>query len=164
MRVILAAAAALAVLTVSGCDINTGTPRTEKVTCNCATPAPAVPPAGARSGEAPRPQARVHHHRDWRAAPGHGYAYRWHREYAEVSVQTYDYHSDSHSYYQGGERGGAYGATDGYAGGAHRGDHDRGDEDGAPVHDRRAADERERLHPWHGYDADCPDQDRHGGH
>ncbi len=131
MRVILVTAAALAALTLSGCDINT-TPKTAKVECNCA--APPAPPAGMRGGDYNPPPAEPYreHHR-WHGGSHHGYArwhggegghsYYWRREYSEMSVFTYDYHSDSHSYETGGGHGGggasayAYAAAGAYAGG-----------------------------------------------
>ncbi|HXC54509.1 MAG TPA: hypothetical protein VNU97_04390 [Rhizomicrobium sp.] len=178
MRIILAAAAALAALTVSGCDIDTGPPKTAKVECNCAQPpqsAAALPP-DMRGSTAYPPPAR-HYRWHGRRYAGGVHGYYWRREYAELSVSTYDYHSDSHSYYQG-DRGGsaasayAYAGAAAYAGGAsyggaavHGGDGftrvEGGATIGAPTHYETHADDRARLHPWHGYDADCPDQDRH---
>lgn len=156
MRIRLAAAAALAVLTVSGCDINTGAPRTAKADCNC-TPAPTAAPAPPQETAryAPPPHHR-RHHRSY--AYGGGYA--WRSEYSEVSVETYDYRSDSRAYVTGGIGETGYGESGG--GGAHGGWVDgygraHGDA-GTAVHDRAAG--RRRLDPWHGYDADCPDQAR----
>jgi hypothetical protein len=192
MRVILAAAAALAAITVSGCDINTGPPKTAKVECNCT--APAAPPAGMRGSEPP--PAEPYHHHSYRRPHESGYAswhgghsHYWRREYAETSVFTYDYHSGSSTYYAGSHGGGSSGASayayaeaGGYAGagayaggGAHGGGyrvvdrgwvdgygrgHDGGAPAGAPAHYETHGD-RGRLHPWHGYDADCPDDPRH---
>lgn len=131
MRVILVTAAALAALTLSGCDINT-TPKTAKVECNCTPPAP--PPVATHDDDYGPPPPDHDHYRDrYRGHGGshHGYA-RWHggghshywrREYSEMSVFTYDYHSDSHSYETGGGHGGggasayAYAAAGAYAGG-----------------------------------------------
>ena len=87
MRIILAAAAALAVLTVSGCDINTAPSKPAKVTCNCASPPPAaVPPSS--DTPVPPPEHHYRHHYGY----GHGgyrmpHGYRWRREYAELSVE-----------------------------------------------------------------------------
>jgi hypothetical protein len=193
MRVILAAAAALVAITVSGCDINTGPPKTAKVECNCAVPA--APPAEMRGSEAYPPPAapyRYHGHRrphgTFYAGWHDGHSHYWRREYAETSVFTYDYHSgsSSSSYYAGG--GGSSGASayayagahaggGAYAGGgAHGGDgyhvvdhgwvdgygrgHDGGATAGEPVHYETHGDHG-RLHPWHGYDADCPDDHAH---
>ncbi len=129
MRVILAAAATLAVIMVSGCDINTGPARTARVECHCA----GTPPAGMRDSTASAPPAETYHHR-WHREPHHaaGYAswhggshaHYWRREYAELSVATYDYRSTSHSYYlNGGESGGtpdasAYAYAGAYGGGS----------------------------------------------
>jgi hypothetical protein len=117
MRVILTAAAALAVIMVSGCDINTGPAKTAKVECNCA----GTPPAGMRPSTAYAPPAEPYHHRWHREHHGTGtaswhgggsHSYYWRREYAELSVATYDYHSTSHSYYMsGGDGGGSSGAS-----------------------------------------------------
>ncbi|MEJ0024493.1 MAG: hypothetical protein WDN01_00580 [Rhizomicrobium sp.] len=166
MRIFLAAAATLAVFTVAGCDVNTGTPKDAKVGCNCTPPPVATPPAPT-AGEpdyAPPPTHRHRWHRRRYAYDGvHGYA--WRREYSEISVATYDYRSDSHSYITGGHTyagGGAYdgggavhggGWVDGY-GRAYGGGDDA-------AHHETAAGDRARLHPWHGYDADCPDNDPH---
>jgi len=161
MRVILAAAAALAALTVSGCDINTG-PKTAPVACNCATPAP--PPTGMRGSDDTTPPATAHHHRHahrYATSYGGGHAYYWRREYSEVSVQTYDYHSDSHSYAMGGgdEGGGSAGAS-AYAssGGAWVDGYGRGHGGATAGTAVSGGDEHGRLKPWHGYDVDCPDK------
>ncbi|MEI9991598.1 MAG: hypothetical protein WDM86_16330 [Rhizomicrobium sp.] len=156
MRIILAAAAALAVFTVAGCDINTGPAKDTKVGCNCATPPAATPTPTGEADTPPPPRHRWHRHGD-RHVYGGGHGYAWRREYSEISVATYDYHSDSRSYVMGGgdyAGGGAAhgnGWVDGY-GRAYGGGAD---------HHETAADDRARLHPWHGYDADCPDNDPH---
>lgn len=170
MRVILAAAAVLAALTVSSCDINTS-PRQAKVECNCP---PAPPPAGMRP--ATTPPASSHHHDRHRYARSGGYthwsgghSYDWRKEYSEVSVVTYDYRSGSHAYEMEGGSSGAYayaesgaytgsgayaGAQGGWVDGYGRGH--GGATAGAPVHyDSHGG---ARLKPWHGYDADCPDR------
>lgn len=190
MRSILVLAAALAVLTASGCDINTAPSKPATVECHCAAPpaqAAATPPPDMRGSTAyqppqydyrPRWNARGH-----RYAGGDGYrshggdAYRWHRSYAERSVFSYDYHSDSHGYYQGDNYSGGNSYTDG-GGYADHGTH--GDDGFRPVEQGwidgygrshggggggisitggTGGVERARLHPWHGYDADCPDND-----
>ncbi len=191
MRVILAAAAALAAMTVSGCDINTGPPKTAQAACNCTMP----PPAGMRGSEAYPPPAQHDRYRGYRRPHGSSYAgwhgghsHDWRREYAETSVFTYDYHSGSSSYDMGSHGGGgasasayAYAGAGAYAsggagGGVHGGDgyhvvdrgwvdgygrgHDGGATAGEPVH-YETHDDHGRLHPWHGYDADCPDDHRH---
>jgi hypothetical protein len=148
-------AAATIALSLSGCDTNTGTPAA-RVSCNCATPA--VPIPGMRGSTAFAPVAT--HHRTHRrfAARWDSHSYYWRREFAEVSVQTYGYHSDSHSHYESGGGGHDSGSgvrtgsgwQDGYsrwhavAGGATRG----------------ANADATRLQSWHGYDADCPDRTR----
>lgn len=165
MRAILGVAAALAVLTVSGCDINSGPAKTAKVDCNCTAPpqAATTPPPDMRGAYAP---PTVHYR--WRGHAhryaGGGHSYYWRREFAEISVATYDYHSDSHSYYQGyqGTAGGSDASA--YAGGGAHGDDgyrrvDGGATAGEPAYYETHGDDRARLHPWHGYDADCPDQD-----
>ncbi|MBS0471060.1 MAG: hypothetical protein JSR60_08320 [Proteobacteria bacterium] len=154
MRVLWTAAVALIALTVSSCDINT-TPKTAKVECNCA--APAVPGPSAYTP----PPAAPHrsHHRGYAHATGHGHY--WRREYSEISVFTYDYHSDSSGYAAGGS-GHANGNT-GYAtgGGAAAGvwvdGYGRRHGTGGTV---PPADDRARMAPWHGYDATCPDPDK----
>lgn len=158
MRAVLAAMAIA--LSLSGCDINTGTPAA-KIGCNCATPA--APAAAAipdmRGSTAYAPPAVHHRHRTRVTGYGRwsGHAYYWRREFAEISVQTYGYHSDSRSYYSAGGSGG-------HDGGFRRAD--SGWQDGysrwhgtAGVvgHGESAVVADARLHPWHGYDADCPD-------
>ena len=184
-RIFLAAAAALAVFTVGGCDINTGSQKPAQTTCNCN----GTPPAQAAAPAAPpEPYTPPEHYRRHRTSGRH-YAYGrydggartyyWRRAYSEIAVQTYDYHSESSSYvigedgdHRGYRRGGHHDGDGGYAGGAvHRegwvdgyGRHHDGGEAsaGAPVHEDVAhedasANDNARLHPWHGYDADCPD-------
>lgn len=154
MRMVLAAAAGLAALALTSCDINTGA--TRKADCNC-TPAPAtapVPPAQTAS-YAPPPEHR-RHHRSY--AYGGARSYVWRREYSEVSVETYDYHSDSRSYAMGGESYSRSGGERIVDGGAHEGrgdDRPHGDA-GTPVHYETAG--HSRMDPWHGYDVDCPDR------
>lgn len=177
MRVILAAAAALAAMTVSGCDINTGPPKTAKVECNCA--APAAPPEGMRPGTAYAPPVTHGHYRGYRhpheygTAHWSGHSHYWRREYSEVSVATYDYHSDSHSYTMGGGGGSsgvsayAYAAAGGgYAGGGYHAvdggfvdgyGRGHGATVGEPVHFETHPDGHGRGDVWHGYDVDCPD-------
>jgi hypothetical protein len=171
MRAILVMAAALAVLTVSGCDINSAPPKATQVQCNCGTTPPpvaaATPAPDMRGSTAYAPPARHHRYRHPRGfARWHDRSYFWRREYAELSVVTYDYHSGSQTYYDDGtghhdtaDNSGTHddgytrvdsGWIDGYGrghgnGGAHGGSGD---------------DARGRLHVWHGYDADCPDQHR----
>ena len=178
MRMVLAAAAALAVFTVAGCDINTGTPKETKVGCNCTTP-PAATPAPPASEPYYAPPAPRHHR--WH---GHGYArtyggvhgYAWRRDYSEISVETYDYRSDSHSYVTGeSSDSGTYSGAGAYAGGGAGGSEHGGWVDGYgrghggatagdAVHDDRAIVDRARMAPWRGYDIDCPDNDPHALH
>jgi hypothetical protein len=178
-RILLAAAAALAVFTVAGCDINTGAPKPAQSTCNCggAQPPPqaSVPPAP--ESYAP-PEHRHHAQSRHYADRGHdrgAHSYYWRRSYSEVAVQTYDYHSDSSStvigddgdrrdYHHEGHEGGDANAGaehgEGWVDGYGR-RHDGGEASiGEPVHDNGRGDGA-RLHPWHGYDADCPDDDSH---
>jgi len=160
MRMVLAAAAALAVFTVAGCDINTGTPKETKVGCNCTLPPAASPVLPTPAGDDTPPTHRYRHH-------GHGYGrsygsihgYAWRREYSEYSVATYDYRSDSHSYVMGGDSyagggvyrgGGAHGGWVDAYGRAHGGD---------AAHFETATADRARMAPWRGYDIDCPDND-----
>jgi len=163
MRMVLAAAAALAVFTVAGCDINSGTPKDAKVGCNCVPP-PAAAPAPPAAAPAYAPPRHRWHRLAYADDGVHGYA--WRREYSEISVATYDYRSDSHSYVMGdsADSGGGYAAgraghggwVDRYGrahGGASTGDAVHGD-------DTRTA-YRARMAPWRGYDIDCPDDDRH---
>ena len=142
---------ALALLSVSGCDSNSPAPKPATVSCNCTTPAappplvtPALPPA----------TPAIHHRGRHRSASWHGRGYRWHKEYAETSVFTYDYHSDSHSYYQGEpvyrHGGGEEGWVDGYGR-----SHGSGSEDDSDF--LASGDAHGRMKPWHGYDVDCPD-------
>jgi len=208
MRALWVAGAAVAALTVSGCDINT-TPKQAKADCHCtATP----PPTSTTATTTPPPQPDMSGSTDY--APedhdtggrghghgrhhghGHGYAYNdsgygydghfrrhghgyhggyeghggyyWRREYSELPVYTYDYHSTStSSTYVGGssgtyaETGGGYhvvphGWVDGYGvmhtgGGAYA---------GVPAHYETGGRDRDRMSSWHGYDAYCPDDDR----
>jgi hypothetical protein len=150
MRVIWTAAAALIALCVSGCDINT-TPKTAKVECNCTT-SPA-PPAGMRGSDedVPPPPYR-HRHGHGGYARYHDRGHSWRREYSEISVFTYDYHSDSY----GGTMGGASGGASVYAGTS-----GGGAVSGAAAQDTPPADDRARLKPWRGYDVDCPDKPAH---
>ena len=178
MRVILATAAALIAVTLSGCDINTGPPKTAKVECNCAAPV-AAPPAGISGGGttyAPPPERHYRWHRHPHSyAHWSGHSYYWRREYSEVSVQTYDYHSTSTSTYTDG---GTYGGGDAYAsgevygdGGYHTADrgwidgygrsHDGGATTGEPVHYETHGGGHSRGDVWHGYDVDCPDPAQH---
>ena len=78
----------------------------------------------------------------WRAS-----GYRWRREYAEAAVFTYDYHSDSHAYYQGEA------AYDGESAGDWHGRHGRS----VAISDD---DTKLRMKAWQGYDVDCPDDKR----
>ncbi len=180
MRPILAATAILAVFTVSGCDINTGGGKPASADCHCAAPVAAAPaPVATTASAAP---AEYHHryhyrHRGYgaRYAGWHAHGYYWRKEYSEISVATYDYHGGSHSYYVGGHEGGAsayagagehgggdYHAVDGgWVDGFGRG---HGGHAGTPVHYEARADEHDRMKPWHGYDADCPDGDDHAHH
>ena len=186
MRIILAAALSLIAVSVTGCDINT-TPKTTQVGCNCT-----VPPAPPAATPYP-PPAPADFHRHARGGSHHGYArwsggghtYYWRREYAEMSVFTYDYHSGSHSYSTGGHGGGysgasayayaAAGASGGggaYAGGGsgYVGDAVHGDDGyravpgataGDPAHYDTRGHGGARMDPWHGYDVDCPDPANH---
>jgi hypothetical protein len=191
-RILLAAAAALAVFTVGGCDITTGPQKPAQSACNCNGTQPTqqttTPPAPSEP-YAPPQHDRRHREHGWHYAydrqheNGGAHQYYWRRAYSEIAVQTYDYHSDSSSYVTGddgdhrgvgdGHRrfhhdehydgGGAYagggvhgeGWIDGY--GRHR--DGGGASAGAPVHGEGRGDEA-RLHPWHGYDIDCPDNER----
>jgi hypothetical protein len=174
-RILLAAAAALAVFTVGGCDINTGAPKPAQSTCNCnGTPPPrqvTTPPAPSEPYTPPEHYRRRHE----RYAYGSGgHRYYWRRGYSEIAVQTYDYHSDSSSTVIGEDGDGydhrrfhhdggvAYagdgvhgeGWIDGY--GRHHGG-DTGIGAPAPV---SGPDAIARLQPWHAYDIDCPDDER----
>lgn len=155
MRTILALATAATALALAGCDSNTGTPATRVVGCNC--PAPAVMPApDMRGSTAP---ALPHHRRHRGYARWSGHSYYWRRSFAEVSVETYDYHSGSHSYFVGGGYGGAYAGGDAHRGGWQDGYgrwHGTGGGAGAAPDERAEADAR--MKPWHGYDAKCPDR------
>lgn len=159
MRAIWAACAAVAALSLTSCDIDTGKPA--QTACHCTTPPPATPPGMQAEMPPPVVHHRRHRHDDDYAYSGHarGHAYYWHREWSEASVQTYDYHSDSHSYSTGGGRGHAGGGA--YGSGSEGGDswvdgygrrHDRG-ASGAT----HAGNDRARRSVWHGYDEDCPD-------
>ena len=87
-----------------------------------------------------------------------GHAYYWRREFAEISVQTYGYHSDSRSYYSAGGSGGHDGGDSGVPIAAGRTATAAGTETAGVVgHGESAVVADARLHPWHGYDADCPD-------
>ncbi len=163
MRMVLAAAAALAVFAVAGCDINTGTPKETKVGCNCTAAPAATPPAAVTDDTPPRP----HHHHRWHGYgrnTGRAHGYAWRRDYSEISVATYDYRSDSHSYVTGGETDSAGGGGGTYTGGSVHGGwvdgYGRGHGGaGDGAHDDRATVDRARLAPWRGYDIDCPDND-----
>jgi len=185
MRVILALAGAAVALSLSGCDINTNGQK--QANCNCATTPPAAPPVATANPpdmrgstaymppEEPRPYHRHHrsHGRGYAYGGGHhGYHY-WRREYSEISIAAYDYHSGSTSTYFGYTGGGTHGD---YHGGSH-GEHDGGYHEvdggwidgygrghgGEAVHYESGADDG-RGRPWHGYDADCPDDPHHGHH
>ena len=198
MRIVLAASMALIAVSVIGCDINT-TPKTAQVGCNCT--APPAPPAGMRGSDAYPPPAapvgyRTHERYHWHGAPHHGTAhwsggdrsYHWRREYSEMSVFTYDYHSSSTSYTTGGH-GGGYGGVSAYAyaaagsyggggayagagahGGGYAGDPVHADDGyhrvpsgtvGDPAHYETDGRDRHRGDVWHGYDVDCPDPANH---
>ncbi len=160
MRGIVTACAALAALSLTGCDINTGAPKTVQADCHCTNlPAAAPPVTSGDTDYEPRPAHR-HSHRHGYADSGSAHSYSWRREYSEVSVATYDYRSDSRSYTIGASDA-AY-SGDSAGGESHGGlvdDHDSATA-GEPVH-RAQGDRHGRLSPWHGYDADCPDRDRH---
>ena len=191
MRIILVAAA-IAALAVSGCDINTGPPKTAKVECNCAAPAPeGLRPSTAYAPPAMHDRYRGYaHHSGYGTARGGGHSHYWRREYSEVSVATYDYHSDSHSYVMGGgdssgvsayayAAAGGYGGGGAYAGGSEHGGggyhvvdhgwvdgygrgHDGGGATtGTPVHFETHSGGHGRGAVWHGYDVDCPDKPTH---
>ncbi len=172
MRAILTACAALAALSLASCDINTGTPNNAQAGCHCTAPPPApVPPAaGTETAYAPPPPAHHRHHGGVYAYGGHGRysghgSYYWRREFSEVSVQTYEYHSDSRSYASDG----AYAGSGTYGeGGATAGDsvHGEGWVDGygrahggatagSAVHYEH---DGRRRSVWHGYNEDCPDR------
>jgi hypothetical protein len=176
MRVILALASATVALSLSGCDIRGGDQK-PATACNCATPPAAAttttPPPDMRGSTAYMPPA-IHHRRHYRPrgyayGSGHHGTYYWRKEYSEVSVAMYDYHSGSTSSYFGGESyggddyhgghggGGYHGAAHGWIDGYGRG-HD-GYVGDAVHHESGADDGRDR--PWHGYDADCPDDPHH---
>jgi hypothetical protein len=166
MRAIGIALAMLGVCAIGACDINTGGSKSDKVACNCTAPPPA-PPAAPPVVVPPEPRVHhVSHHDGWHdyaAHTGHGraHAYYWRREYAEISVQTYDYRSDSHSYVMGESDayagGGAYGG--GHHGGGHRG-HGGEATTGEPAFFNPPPDDRARSSVWHGYDEDCPEDER----
>ena len=129
---------ALALLAVSSCDSNNPAPKQPTVVCHCATPpAPTALTAPEPTVEPMAPHHAGHH----RVAGPHGANYRWHRGYDDAAVFTYNYHSDSHGYYQG-ERGVR---RDGHGGSGYI----------LPVDDANA-----RMQPWHGYEVDCPDDKR----
>jgi hypothetical protein len=188
MRVMWTAAAALVALCVSGCDINT-TPKSAKVECNCTTS-----PDGMRGSDAdappPPPYRHRHDHGGYARYHDHydhgGHGHYWRREYSEVSVFTYDYHSDSHGYtmggganggaaayaYAGASGGGAYAGAGASAGGGavtgggvwvdgHGRSHGGSATAGEPAHYEPPADDHARQKPWRGYDADCPDKPAH---
>lgn len=132
----------LALLAVSSCDSNNPAPKPAAVSCNCTAPAttpqaapePAPEPTGHSRGT-----AAPHH----RVASGRARGYRWHRTYAEAAVFTYDYHSDSRSYFLGA-------VSDRSSDGWH----------GSHVHAISNDDAKARMKPWHGFDVDCPDDKR----
>jgi hypothetical protein len=196
MRVILAVAGAAVALSLSGCDMRGGDQKPAKVDCNCTTtPPPAqatTPPPDMRGSTAyvPPEEHRTYHHHSYRprgADGGHHGYYTWRKEYSEISVATYDYHSGSTSTYTGG---GSYDGGDAYHGGGdyhgghgehdgggYHGGHDGGYHDadrgwidgygrghggytGDAVHYESGTDDG-RGHVWHGYDADCPDDPHH---
>jgi hypothetical protein len=66
MRIVFAAAAALAVFSAAGCDINTGPAREAKVDCHCAAVAPPAAPVADTT-----PAAPTHRHRWYRHADGY---------------------------------------------------------------------------------------------
>jgi hypothetical protein len=131
----------LALLAVSSCDNNNPAPKGATVSCNCTTPSPASTIA-----PEPAPEPAVHHrgHVARRGATlGRAHSYRWHREYAEPAIVTYDYHSDSRSYYLG-----------------ETSDHEVGEWHGHHLQAISDDETRARMQPWRGYDADCPDDKR----
>ena len=170
-RILLAAFATLAVFTVSGCDISTGPQKPAQTTCNCTPPTP--PQQAAVPSEPYAPPEHRHRH-SWHTAYGggdHAHGYYWHRSYSEVAVQTYDYHSDSSSTVMGEDDHRGYYHRDGYdTGGTAHGEswvdgygrhHDGGSAVvGDAAHRETGSDDAARLHPWRGYDVDCPDDDR----
>jgi hypothetical protein len=180
MRMIFATAAALAVLTVSGCDMQADASKPVQVACNCHQPPAAV---HAHGGNAP-PASHYRRHRHEYASDhggrivrdaGHaphwnGGTHDWRDAYAERSIVTYDYHSHSQTYYDDGTTHDAH--DDGYAGGADRGDHaDRdttGDhrgshDDRSTDDDRHAGDNRDADHDRH-HEGHDTDGDHHGDH
>lgn len=138
---------------------------------------------------------RYRPHRDRGYSRWNGHSYYWRREYSEMSIYTYDYRSASTSTYVGATAGAAAGASAyAYAGagaGAYAGAgagastgggyrvvpggwqdgygrwHDGRATAGDPAHyePTGSGDGGSRMQPWHGYDADCPDDDHdHHGH
>jgi hypothetical protein len=178
MRVIVALAGAVLALSLSGCDMRGGDQK--QAACNCAT-APVAPPVAAATptpdmrgstAYTPPEEPRPYHHRHRAHGTGYGgghHGYAWHREYSEISVAMYDYHSASTSTYVGGDTGGYdhHGHGD-HDGGYHDADHGwidgygrgHGGYVGDAVHHETGGDDG-RDRPWHGYDADCPDDPHH---
>ncbi|MEJ1970206.1 MAG: hypothetical protein WDN03_16490 [Rhizomicrobium sp.] len=169
MRALLTVMAAAVALTLSGCDYNNQAQK--PASCNCAaTPppvaaaTPAPPPAG--TDDTPPPEhhrARYHGH-----GGGYGMARRpshfWRREYSELSVATYDYRSGSTSTYAGGrDAHDDHGGGDGFhpAGDGWTDFYGRRHANGAAAIVYDTSGDAHRDHPWHGYDADCPDGDAH---
>lgn len=198
MRVILALTGAVVALALSGCDINTSGQK--QANCNCATTPPAAPPVAVtppdtRGSTAYMPSdedvdtgGHRYRHRTYGSGGHHrprGYAYNgghhgyyWRREYSEISVATYDYHSGSSSSYFGYTGGGSYHGGGEYHGHGEHGDdgyrpvdggwidgygRGHGGHTGDAVHYETGGDDG-RDHVWHGYDADCPDDPHHGHH
>jgi hypothetical protein len=148
MRAVGLVLAATAALGLASCDINTGPPKAAQADCHCAAPPPAVPPVE----PAPPPTYR-HHHRYAYSGHTSGHTYYWRREYSELSVDVYDYHSSSTRYTTGG--GASYAGGGAYTGdAAYGGGHD-GAGTGTAVY---AGGGHDRLSVWHGYDQDCPDK------
>src|SRR3569832_989569 len=184
MRVFLALAGAAIALSLSGCDMRGGN---QKQTNNnsaatpTTAPVPATQPAPDMRGSTaymPPEEHHTYHHR-YRYRPrgyatggGHHGYYYWRKEYSEISVATYDYHSGSTSTYFGGDAyhgGGDYhGGHGGHGDGYHDADHGwidgygrgHGGAAGDAVHYESHGDDG-RDHIWHGYDADCPDDPHH---
>ena len=153
--------AAFAFLTLSGCDSSTPVTKTVTTGCNCTMPAPM--PIVQPAVPARRAIRHYSYHSD-HYARSHGY--RWRNEYAQAPVFTYDYHSDSHSSYTGGEHSYSGGHGDGWtevhargyrysAGGASDGWTQV--QSGGAAYSGTPDDTRSRRHAWTGYDARCRD-------
>jgi hypothetical protein len=134
MRNLLIAIGLLALTGLTGCDWWSKPAPPVAVTCHCAPPLRgSVAPPAAASARAER--TRTYRRHAYHSHRYHRHGHRWHKRYAEGSMDIYNYSSHSRSYGESHYGGYAYGYGHGYGysyrgrrHGHHHGDrrHERG--------------------------------------